>query len=62
MGKQIWVREVLQAGGIIRRLVEGAGEVVIEADFAVETLVKGLEAEELGRGFGSGSATLPLPI
>lgn len=52
------VRQVLQAGGIIGGLVEWAGNVVREGDIAVETLVKGLEAQQLGGApVGGGAAT-----
>lgn len=62
VGKKINVREVLEAGSIVSRLVEGTRNVVCEADGPVEALVEGLKAEEFGRRSGSGGAALALPV
>ena len=53
---------MLETGRIIGGLVERAGQVIVEADVAMKTLVEALKAQELSSSLGGGGAAFALPI
>ena len=61
MGKELFVREVEEARGIIRHDIAFARDKIMKRDVAVKALVAALEAQEVGRRARRSRGAFALP-